>query len=244
MASPVLPCHFANQPAAPGGSPSVRHIIFTMSDLQRYAPYARAGLRGARALYSMYNSTAPVPASPLSRVQNQVTLLSRRINRNAPQVSNWAYTAAFTSTLSGFQATDYSITSGFIGSGSDYTSSVLGDYYRNKRLMLKLDATNTINKVRVLVYWSKKAGTYSGMTDMTTTLDPAAFQVIHDSVFYPITEKSGKFIRINLRDKMTNYNQSSATLESGDLHLRIIFDNPTAASRNVTYGLRLFLQNK
>ena len=209
-----------------------------------YEKYALAGLRGARSLYNLYNATRPVVGSPLTRVQNQVNILRRTVARQAPQTSNWSKIYSWTTPATvGFQTYDIPITTDFIAS-SDYTNSVLGDFYRNKFLQLKLDCEPVVPKYRIIVYWSRKAGNTSGVGDFAFTLDPAAFTVIHDSMVFPNQLAGTKFIRLNLRGKMTNYNQSSSTLEYGDLRVRIILYNNAATARNSTIGIRHYIQNK
>jgi hypothetical protein len=194
----------------------------------------------------MYNTTA-VPRSPLTALQGQVSLLRRTVARNTPQTSTWqdstvSYTTA---AATGIFSQDYSLTSRFISSGTPYTDAVLGDRYRNKSVMLKIDAGDNIPKVRLIVYWTKKTGNSMTINDFLTTPDPSAFTVISDTMFFPAgKQKSTVFKRFNLRGKITNYNQSSSVLEEGDLRFHIVLYSDTAVTKTIAWQQRLNIQNK
>lgn len=208
---------------------------------------------GAGTMFSNWASrrargTRPLAIAPISRAQaqdQQIIQLRRLVARNTPQTSNWSTskTNITTPAAIGYTSTDYSLTNLFIAS-TDYSSSVLGDFYRNKALYLTVDSNQDIQKIRVCVYWSKKAGNSYQPSDLNSIPDPAAFQVIHDSMIFPANVTSARRIKINLKNKLTNYNQSSSTLEYGDLHVMFTIYNHTAASRGISWQARLFLQNK
>lgn len=225
-----------------------------MSDMitsySRYAPYARAGLRGARRLYGMYNNTL-IPDTPLTRVQKQVRLLGKTVAQQRPQLSNWVDSATLSCPQTAVTSQDYSLTSRFIassGSGA-YDDLVLGDKYTNVKTQLRFDISLDLPRVRVIVYWAKKAGNTLVISNFWNTPDPSAFVVLFDRTYAPIgvTATSAHNVRsvnLLLGNKITNYNESSSVLENGDLRMLIIAENTSASAKAIAWSSRLFIRNK
>lgn len=217
------------------------------------APAYSAAMLAGGTMLSNYlgrraRGTAPLRVLPVSKSadqQQQLVQLRRLVARNTPQTSNFYNSGSYTSpATSGTQGFDIPITANFVAS-ADFDAQVIGDKFYNVSNMLRLQFSTEYRQVRIITYWSKKAGNTTGIGGYQEILDPAAFQVLTDISLYP--SKNGGFnpvIRNNLKKKLTVYNKSSDVLENGDFKCRILFENPTAAATTVFWTNRLFIQNK
>lgn len=182
---------------------------------------------------SLYNSTAATP----SKNKEEIKKLRRIVISNRPQISNWPDTATMNCSAVSVTPLDYNLTNRFVsstGAGS-YNDVVLGDKFRNIKSHFRFDYSIGMSRVRVVVYWAKKAGNTCLINDFTTIADPTAFTVVYDQTWSPQGASATicntvKAAMINHRGKITNYNESSGVIEQGELHLRIIAENPTASN--------------
>jgi len=206
------------------------------------------GYRSARAGSKYYLPKRVVVSSKSEEQDQAIRTLYSMVRSNKPQISNWADSGTVTTpAAAGNNGIDWSPTTRFIASGVDYTSSVLGDYFRNHMYRLRIDCPTTITRARVIVYWSKRAGTTSGTSDFTTILDPAAFTVLYEKCFFPsqsINPSGVIWINVPLKSKLTNYNQSSGVLEYGQLNVRLITQQTSTSAQTITWAARLFVSNK
>jgi len=224
------------------------------------APLYSAGLAAAglgfssmvgRASKKAYRGpTAVVPVSRQAVQDSQIASLRKMITMNKQQISNY-YAGGTIAVTGGIGNTGYDInvTNTFVAS-TDYAKQVLGDKYLNKMLHLKFDSDGLLPKVRIVVYWCKRSGNSSAITDFTALLDPAAHVVLYDRTHFPILSQGNtplfpsNIIRIPLKNKLTTYNFSSSVLEAGDLRIRVVAYNDNAAGRSIVWNSRLFIANK
>lgn len=207
--------------------------------------------RKARQYQSKYPLPSPMPVSKPDVNAANIRRLYSIVNRNKP---SWNYYENPVQTLSlpinSNASLNFSPTSTFIGDVTAYEKLILGDTYRNQQFVWRCDFTPIAGtavkpqKVRILIYWARKAGNQFTATTFTPIPDPAAFQVLYDRTFDP--EVHGDFVqgRLNLKGKITKYNQSSAVLESGQLWVHIQGQNASATAITVNFGSRLTVTNK
>lgn len=131
-----------------------------------------------------------------------------------------------------------------------YERLILGDTYRNMNLVWRMDMGVTQNttvkpaKVRVVIYWAKKAGNSFTTGSFLTLPDPAAFTVLWDKCYDPEVHGDAVGGRINLKGKITKYNQSSQVFEFGQLRIFLLGSNNTATALSTSFGCRLAVTNK
>lgn len=216
-----------------------------------------AGSYGARRLFQYQkkmgygNSTRPVLTNKTDENAVNIYRLRRMVLAQRPQISNWPDTATVNCTAVSVTPIDYNLTNRFVtstGAGS-YNDLVLGDKFRNIKSHFRFDYSIGMSRVRVVLYWSKKAGNTCLINDYTTIADPTAFTVVYDQTWSPQGASANvcntvKSAVINHRGKITNYNESSSIIEQGELHLRIIAENPTSSNQTFIWVHRFYLRNK
>ncbi len=127
-----------------------------------------------------------------------------------------------------------------------FRDNILGDTWKNKALVFKMDCDATINKIRVLVMRSIKPGTsYSpvGNQSFTNIPDPNKYHVYLDNGFVPTdSDPNGqlKSFKVNLRNLISQYDTANTTLERGDVRMYIISQG--AGTYQVSY--QYSVQNK
>lgn len=215
--------------------------------------YSTAGYRNALlysaglGLYHRYKANQPMRVTPVSKIadqQQQIIQLRRLVARNTPQVSNWNYyTALVTAASVGVQSFSINTTALFTAS-ADFDAQVIGDRFLNHSLYFSANFPTDVERARVIIYWCRKAENVSSVNTFVESLDPAAHIVVYDRCFFPKVGASVFRTKINLKKVMTVYNKSSDVLEKGDLRIRVLIENPTAAQRSIPTSQRLFLSNK
>lgn len=160
--------------------------------------------------------------------------LQRQIYRNRPTVENFRQTLNYIAP-GGYQRYIADLTNDFFTS-SLYAPLVLGDRFRNHYLRLNFNLPGNFKQFRVVVYYSKNAGTnFQPSADnggFTLPADPAAFQVLADRTFTP--EYSGGALcpqlKIPLKGITTTINRSNSTIEKGELFVTLMTQSTVATN--------------
>lgn len=109
-----------------------------------------------------------------------------------------------------------------------FRDNILGDTWKNKALVMKLDCDSSLLKLRVLVMRSIKPGTSYDPPDnqaFTNIPDPNKYQVYLDNSWVPAKQDSRgqlKSFKVNLRNLVSQYDTANTTLERGDIRLYVI----------------------
>lgn len=207
-----------------------------------------SGYKSTRAGAKYYRPQKVFIGSRMDEQDDQIATLRRMITLNKQQVSGYDDGTSLTvpaSTTNGI--TQYNLTTRFTGS-TDYPKTVLGDRFVNKSLWFRYrcDAAG-LDRLRVVVYWARKAGNTWNPTGFQDIPDPSAFIVLMDKMHFPTgnpTATVSNTYKIALKNRQTVWNYSSSVLESGSLNLLFFYDNTAAASKGINWATRLNFANK
>lgn len=216
-----------------------------------------AGSYGARRLYQyqkrvLGNSTAPARTMAISQSNvNSARLdyLSRRVARISPAVENIVTSRALTAAASSTTTDDFSFSSS-LPSSAEMGTKYVGDKWRNLKLQLRFNCSESLNAVRVVVYKPYTTGDSASGTDLQNVLDPSKFRVYYDTLAFPAhgNQMRKNFIRkdipLNFITQVDRTAPGTATVKLGELRVITIMENTTATARSVSQFYMLKFQNK
>lgn len=212
------------------------------------SPLFRAGLRGyARMRQNNVIKTAAINAQGLQQLQIQA--IQRKVARISPAVENIVISRALTAAASATTTDDYSL-SAALPSTSEFGTKYVGDKWRNIKLQLRFNCSESLNAVRVVVYKPFTTGDSATGTDLQNVLDPSRFKVYYDTVALPAhgNQQRKNFIRrdipLNFLTQVDRTAPATATVKLGELRVVTVMENTTATARSVAQFYLLHFQNK
>lgn len=187
--------------------------------------------------------------APMGRqlpIDYKLRQLQRQINKQKPAIEN--HRASWTHSIaSGFNKDSNAITTDFTGS-PDFRKTIIGDRFTNLYLKHTHVFPSTCIDARVLVYATRRTGvTFNPAltaAGYATIPDPAFVRVLSDN-YITFTQSRGKTVKLftPLKNIQTVYNESSDTLENGEIYMMVMTQGNSVGS--VVYSSsQLHVRNK
>lgn len=215
------------------------------------SPLFRAGLRGyARSRQNAsVQKMLPVGANDITSMR--VANLQRQVARISPNIENFNLAPpAISCAASSTTQFDYSVT-GSVVTSAEFGSKYLGDKYRNISLLMRANASESLNAIRCLVYIPRVAGDGMVSLDFQGIPDETRYTIVLDKIFFPAhsNQSNRNFLirRINLKGRLTTVDRTTATsgtIRSTDIRVCFLAQNTTTTARDIVVWYQLKFQNK